>query len=86
MDRSPRFVLEFDVLSGDLIIDKCQHIHPEPYKSCHEELTLFIFGSPIINSIVDKKHIAQSIVNKRKLDENYLKSLDGEFLFILVNK
>ena len=85
-DRSPRFILEFDMNSGDLKINKNQYIYPKPMEVRRGELTLFVFGSPIINHLINKNRICNDIVNKSALDKDYLKKIDGEFLFILVNK
>jgi hypothetical protein len=85
-DRSPRFIIEFDINSGDVKIDKNQYVYPKPLEVYRGELVLFIFGSPIVNSFIDRHGIAKNIINKSKLDKNYLKKLDGEFFFILVNK
>jgi hypothetical protein len=86
LDRSPRFVLEFDTRSGNVQINKNQNIYPEPLKTEYGESILFIFGSPIINSVINRELISRSIIDKSSLDEGYLKKIDGEFLFILINK
>jgi hypothetical protein len=86
IDRSPRFVIEFDTKTGKIKVDKNQYIYPKPLEIVSGELTLFVLGSPIIDYRVNKTHIANDILNKSFIDEGYIKCLDGEFLLILINR
>ena len=62
-DRSPRFIIEFDINSGDVKIDKNQYVYPKPLEVYRGELVLFIFASPSVNSFIDRHGIAKNIIN-----------------------
>jgi hypothetical protein len=81
---SPRFLLNYDFTSRSLDVLE-SNVYPSPLQSKRDEYTVFVIGSPILNNKVNKNKILLDLLEAKHIESNYIKSLDGEFLLILVN-
>ena len=83
--NSPRFLLKYDAKSGIVEYD-IDNIYPNPFKVDKNQYTLIILGTPILGNISNKAQVSSEILSTGRLDQKYVKLLDGEFLFILLNR
>jgi hypothetical protein len=81
----PSFILTYNINTGDLSKNNIG-IYPNPMEVDTQEFKMILFGSPIVKNIVNKKDVISKVLLHRKLDQSYIKTINGEFLIILIDK
>jgi hypothetical protein len=81
----PSFILTYNINTGDLKKSNIG-IYPKPIEIDAQEFKVILIGSPIIKNIINKKDVVNKILSRGKLDPNYIETINGEFLIILIDK
>ncbi len=81
----PSFILTYNINTGDLKKSNIG-IYPKPIEIDAQEFKVILIGSPIIKNIINKKDVVNKILSHGKLDPNYIETINGEFLIILIDK
>ncbi len=81
----PSFVLTYNTNTGYLK-KKNTNIYPNPIEIDAQEFKIILIGSPIIKNTINKNSCISKVLSHGKLNQNYIKTINGEFLIVLIDK